>query len=159
MIIIRYASLILFSILFSNIISAQDYENRIIGEWYTSNKDAVITMYYDPSSGKKQIVNGKISWMDEPNENDGSPKMDNENPKENLRSRTILGLEIIKDLEWSGDEDEYEWDEGTAYDPESGNTYSFKAYMDPEDPNTLNCRGYIGLSLIGRTETWTRKLK
>jgi uncharacterized protein (DUF2147 family) len=49
---------------------------------------------------------------------------------------------------------ENNWEKGTIYDPENGKTYSCKIYL--ENKNTMKIRGYIGISLIGRTDTWTR---
>jgi uncharacterized protein (DUF2147 family) len=46
------------------------------------------------------------------------------------------------------------WENGTIYDPKSGNTYACN--MELEGTNTLRLRGYIGISLIGRTEVWKR---
>jgi uncharacterized protein (DUF2147 family) len=46
------------------------------------------------------------------------------------------------------------WENGEIYDPESGKTYSCNMKMETADK--LNIRGYIGISLIGRTEVWTR---
>jgi uncharacterized protein (DUF2147 family) len=45
------------------------------------------------------------------------------------------------------------WDQGYAYDPENGKTYSCKMTLNG---NKLDVRGFIGISLIGRTTTWTR---
>lgn len=133
-------------------------KNKILGEWYTSDGEAIIQMYYGKAKGENpRKIYGKLSWMKEPNEPDGTPIRDTENPDESLRNQTLLGLTIIKELEWEEDDDEWLWEDGSAYDPESGNTYSFKAFIDPEKPNVLNCRGYLGFSLIGRTEVWTRK--
>jgi hypothetical protein len=42
------------------------------------------------------------------------------------------------------------------YDPKNGNTYSCTIKM--LNPNTLEVRGYIGVSLIGRTDTWTKQV-
>jgi uncharacterized protein (DUF2147 family) len=137
---------------------AQSPNEYIIGDWLTSKKDGVITMYYGKLEGEDpEKIYGKLSWIDEPYNVDGSPKKDLENPNESFRNRNIQGLIVISDLEWEGDNEEWTWEEGSAYDPESGNTYSFKASINPDKPNTLNCRGYIGFSLLGRTEVWTRK--
>ena len=46
------------------------------------------------------------------------------------------------------------WAGGMIYDPNSGNTY--KGTMRLVDRNTLKLRGYIGISLFGRSDTWTR---
>ena len=44
---------------------------------------------------------------------------------------------------------------GDIYDPESGKTYS-SFFIHLKDKNTLKVRGYVGISLLGRTEIWTR---
>ncbi|MFM7700427.1 MAG: DUF2147 domain-containing protein, partial [Bacteroidota bacterium] len=46
------------------------------------------------------------------------------------------------------------WSEGTIYDPLNGSTYSCTIKMT--DPNTLDIRGYIGVSAFGRTDVWKR---
>ena len=46
------------------------------------------------------------------------------------------------------------WKGGTVYDPKSGKTYSGK--MTLVSPNKLDMRGFVGISLFGRTTTWTR---
>ena len=46
------------------------------------------------------------------------------------------------------------WENGTIYDPKSGNTYS--CFMELEGPDKIKVRGFIGISLIGRTAIWTR---
>jgi uncharacterized protein (DUF2147 family) len=46
------------------------------------------------------------------------------------------------------------WEDGTIYDPENGKTYRCKITL--ESPNRLNVRGFVGISLFGRTTVWTR---
>ena len=46
------------------------------------------------------------------------------------------------------------WDSGTIYDPKSGSTYS--CFMELDGPDRIKVRGFIGISLIGRTDVWTR---
>jgi uncharacterized protein (DUF2147 family) len=46
------------------------------------------------------------------------------------------------------------WEDGTIYDPKNGKTYS--CIIKSKGPNILDIRGYIGISIIGRTTTWTR---
>lgn len=66
------------------------------------------------------------------------------------KDKPILGLVIIKGLEKDGDE----YNDGTITDPNNGKVY--KCYIELDGANTLNVRGYIGFSLLGRTQTWTR---
>ena len=48
------------------------------------------------------------------------------------------------------------WDNGKLYDPKKGKTYS--GMITLKDANTLDLRGYVGFSFLGRSSTWTRKL-
>ncbi|MEO6849303.1 MAG: DUF2147 domain-containing protein, partial [Mucilaginibacter sp.] len=67
-----------------------------------------------------------------------------------LRTRPELGLELLKDFTFDGDD---VYDDGTIYDPKNGKTYSCKMTLEG---NQLKIRGYIGISLFGRSEIWTR---
>lgn len=66
------------------------------------------------------------------------------------KDKPILGLVIIKGLTKDGDE----WTDGDILDPSKGKLYSCTIELDGKD--TLNVRGYMGISLLGRTQTWTR---
>ncbi|QQX76589.1 MULTISPECIES: DUF2147 domain-containing protein [Aequorivita] len=66
------------------------------------------------------------------------------------KGKPIQGLVIIKGLEKDGDE----YNDGTIMDPNNGKVY--KCYIELDGPNKLDVRGYIGFSLLGRTQTWTR---
>jgi uncharacterized protein (DUF2147 family) len=81
---------------------------------------------------------------------DGKPKVDRNNPENSKQNQPIIGLVILKNFRFDDDE----WQEGTIYDPESGKTYDCNLTL--KDKNTLRVRGYIGISLFGRTEKWTR---
>jgi uncharacterized protein (DUF2147 family) len=58
---------------------------------------------------------------------------------------------ILNDFVFDGDAT---WENGTIYDPREGKTYSCKITLKNKD--NINIRGFIGLSLFGRTEMWTR---
>jgi uncharacterized protein (DUF2147 family) len=79
--------------------------------------------------------------------------IDSENPNKALRKRPICGLEIGRNFHLTGPDHA---EGGKLYDPESGNTYSGSMTSDGD---TLELRGYVGISLFGRTETWTRAQK
>ena len=68
-----------------------------------------------------------------------------------MRDNKLKGLTIIKQLKYI---EENKWSNGTIYDARSGKTYSLNVSM--KDSNTLNMRGYMGVSLIGKTTSWTR---
>lgn len=126
---------------------AQDADD-ILGLWLTDGGKSKVRVF---KRGGKYY--GKIIWLKEPYEDDGKTiKVDDENPDPALQSREIVGVEILQDLEWDGDE----WDDGEIYDPESGSTYSCYAEFEDGQTDKLKIRGYIGFSLIGRTTYWTR---
>ena len=126
------------------VVSAQKAD-AILGQWANPNGQDHILIY---KKGNKYF--GKLDWIKFPNDEQGNPKTDKNNPDKTLQSRPDLGLELLKDFTLDGD-DVYE--DGTIYDPKSGKTYSCKMTLDG---NNLRIRGYIVFSLFGRTEVWTR---
>ncbi len=82
----------------------------------------------------------------------GDPvRRDDLNPDPALRDRPLKGITILHGFEYVGDD---VWKGGRIYDPNSGKTY--KSSMTLVNKNTLKVRGYIGISLFGRSDTWTR---
>ena len=88
-----------------------------------------------------------------PNDKNGNPKTDPLNPDEKLRSRARLGMVMMNNFTHI---EGNVWDDGNLYDPKKGKDYS--GMITLADENTLDLRGYIGFSFIGRSSTWTRKL-
>ncbi len=126
---------------------SQEEGDRIIGVWEPSNGKARVKI---EKIGNKYF--GKIVWLKEPDDPEtGKPKTDKNNPDESMRTVPILGYRILKDFTYRG---KNVWDEGTIYDPENGSTYNCKITMT--DENTLDIRGYIGVSVFGRTDVWKR---
>ena len=62
----------------------------------------------------------------------------------------VLGMTILWNLHRDGDT----WSGGEILDPEEGKTYRCKLHV--ADDGTLEVRGYIGVSLLGRTQVWQR---
>ena len=135
-------------IVVSSILAFAQTNADIVGEWYNAEKDAVITLFEE---GK--TVSGKITWMKFPNDEDGNPRTDPLNPDESLRSRARMGMVMMHSFVHIEGK---VWDNGKLYDPKKGKTYT--GMMTLKDVNTLDLRGYIGFSFIGRSSTWTRKL-
>ncbi|MBT9484874.1 DUF2147 domain-containing protein [Sediminibacterium sp.] len=127
----------------------QDDSSAIIGVWKTGDGNAMVRIY---KNGEK--FQGKIVWLKEPNDPEtGKPKLDKNHSEEANRTRPILGLVNIWGFSFK---EKNIWDEGNIYDPKNGNTYS--CTMKLINANTLEIRGFIGVSLIGRTDTWTRQV-
>ncbi|MCM2352429.1 MAG: DUF2147 domain-containing protein [Pseudobdellovibrio sp.] len=67
------------------------------------------------------------------------------------KNKPIIGLEIIWDLKKDGDE----WSGGHILDPKNGKTYKAKLALQ-DNGEKLKVRGFIGFSLLGRTQTWLK---
>jgi uncharacterized protein (DUF2147 family) len=140
---VRFALILLTVVAVS--INAKAQTDKIEGLWYNDVKSAKIQITKE-SNGK---FYGKVVWLKEPLKN-GKPKVDEMNTDEKLRSRPRLGLPVLADFVKDGDN---KYSGGTIYDPNNGKTYSCKMTYKGE---TLDIRGYIGISLFGRTTIWSR---
>lgn len=139
------SKVLLFSFIFIGItVVAKAQTDPIEKVWYNQEKTAKIQVY----KAKDGRFYGKMVWLKEPLEN-GKPKVDKENPDEKKRNTPLIGLILLRGLEKDGDN---EYDNGKIYDPKNGKTYSCKI---THKGNTLDLRGFVGISLIGRTSTWT----
>jgi uncharacterized protein (DUF2147 family) len=118
--------------------------DAILGTWINEEKEGRIEIY---KTGNQYA--GRIVWLKEPNEPDGTPKKDKKNSSESLRKRNILNLVILSGFTY----EDGRWTGGEIYDPKSGKTYSCNMKLKS---GKLEIRGYIGVSLFGRTTTWTR---
>lgn len=131
--------------------------DAILGVWAT-----------DPDGGGGQAhieiyavgdrYSGRIIWLEEPlytaedeGDEEGEPKIDKNNPDPALQSRPIMGLELMEGFKFDG---KGTWKKGSIYDPDNGKTYKCKVRIG--DDGELNVRGYIGVSMLGRTSIWTR---
>jgi uncharacterized protein (DUF2147 family) len=137
--------LIFIFLLFFSINAFSQNKDQILGKWLNASGEAHIQIY--PSAGKYY---GKIAWMKVPNNPDGKPRLDKNNPNTSLSQNPILGLVILKDFVFSDNI----WEGCSIYDPRTGKTYSCK--ISPQGPDKINVRGFVGFSMLGRTESWTR---
>ncbi|MCB1172541.1 MAG: DUF2147 domain-containing protein [Leptospiraceae bacterium] len=125
----------------------------LLGVWLTEQGNSKVTIY--KCGQAKDRFCGKITWLKEPNyaagdKDAGKPKVDRENPDASRRSRPIMGLNLAWGFRFDGDK----WVEGKIYNPEDGKTYS--CFLEMPGPNKLKVRGYVGVSLLGKTVDWTR---
>jgi len=97
------------------------------------------------------LLCGRIAALDEPLDEDGKPKVDENNPDPALATRPILGMDLIAGFSRKSDR---RWVNGRIYDPRDGKTYKCK--MTLQKDGTLKVRGYVGVSLLGKTVVRTR---
>jgi uncharacterized protein (DUF2147 family) len=118
---------------------------QIEGKWKTIDDETKqaksIVEIYKKSDGKYY---GKISQLLIKPANPNCTEC-----KDDRKNKPILGMEIIRGLKKDGNE----FTGGTITDPKTGKTY--KCTITKSGDN-LNVRGYIGLSVLGRTQTWQK---
>ncbi len=135
--------IILFTYMFVN-----SYQtNQIEGVWITQDdetgkKKSEVLLYKNEGKLYGKILNLLLE------EDKGKLCVNCKGENKNL---AIEGMVIVEGLELNGKT----WEEGTILDPKSGKTYS--CYITFENDNILKVRGYIGFSLLGRTQKWIRK--
>ncbi len=119
--------------------------DAILGKWSTEGDESIVEIY--PCAG---FYCGKIVWMKEPKNSDGTEKMDSRNQDPAQRSRKVMGMDIVWGFKCDGND---AWSGAKIYDPKNGKTYSCSAKLDKDK---LYIRGFIGVSLLGRTTVWRR---
>ena len=123
--------------------------DAVLGVWKNGEGTGMIQIF---KKGDKYF--GRLVWLKVANTPEGKPRTDVNNPDENKRKVMLKGLENMRDFTHTG---ENKWENGKIYDPKNGSDYSCE--MTLVDANTLEVRGFIGVSLFGRTDVWKRQVK
>ena len=92
----------------------------------------------------------KIVWFKRPNGNDGQPLVDIKNKDPALRTRPLLGLNVLQGLRAAGEND---WVDGEVYNPDDGVNY--RTRMSIEINGNLRVRAFILVPMLGHTLIWT----
>jgi uncharacterized protein (DUF2147 family) len=139
----RSLRLLIFALLFLGTPAlAPAQTGGLVGRWLTEDKKGVINIGHCG-----EMVCGAIDWMKPDPAKIGAPH-DEHNPNPNLRDRLLCGLAILYDFK---ETEPNHW-EGLIYSPEDGQVYKANMRLDGPD---LKLRGYVGISLLGVTQTWT----
>ena len=140
-----------FSISFTTAALAQDADD-IIGIWITAGGDSHIEIYR-----KGKFYFGRIAALKKPNYEPGEvegmagkPRVDRNNSNTSLRSRALVGLELMGDYLF----EDGIWRNGRIYNPRNGKTY--RSNLRLAKTGVLKVRGYIGFSWLGGSSVWRR---
>jgi uncharacterized protein (DUF2147 family) len=125
--------------------SISTYAQDVVGKWKLEDGTAIVEVYK-----QGDVFNGKIVWLQNPTEPDGTPAKDENNPDAKLRSRQLLGLNMLSGLKKDGGE----YTGGNIYDPGNGKTYNCSMKVEGD---VLKVRGSLDKrGLLGRTMDWFR---
>ncbi|HTI86263.1 MAG TPA: DUF2147 domain-containing protein [Alphaproteobacteria bacterium] len=123
--------------------AAAQTTGSIAGIWWTPEHDGKIEIAVDTAG----VASGRLIAVGRAHATD----LDSRNPDPALRARPVLGLTILRDFR---QEKDGSWSGGIVYDPEEGRTYRGTLVLDRD--GRLRMRGYVGISLFGRTEILVR---
>lgn len=112
--------------------------DAVLGTYWNPDKDAQIEIFKEGDN-----FFGKIVWLEEPGK-------DSNNPDPDLRDRDLLGLVFMSDFTFNGKDT---WADGSLYSPEDGREVRAKLSMLKN--GSLKIRGFIGVSLVGKTRIFT----
>lgn len=126
-------------------IAGEIKEDDILGFWLSENKDGIVEVKKVDGDYKGYLV-----WINVIADGKEKDVFDIKNPDKKLQSRSLWGLRLFQGFEFDG-----QWTGGKIYDPDSGNTYKCKMSLE-ENKTVLKLRGYVGITLFGRTSLWTR---
>jgi uncharacterized protein (DUF2147 family) len=113
--------------------------DAILGDWWTEGKEGRIRFVRASDGTYSGLLVGGT---------DPGPDVNNKDPA--LRRRSLLGIVLM----WHLRPDDGEYVDGYVYNPRNGETYRMKAELTGK--TTLKIRGYLGISLFGQSQTWTR---
>lgn len=134
------------SFLFAGLVNAQD---PALGNWHTVDDEtgeikSLVTLSVAEDGTMKGIITKVLK------KSDGSGLC--EKCEGDKKNQPIEGMQFIWGVENTS---EGVWEDGQLLDPESGTVYSGKIAIG-DDANELEVRGYVGISLFGRSQTWLR---
>jgi uncharacterized protein (DUF2147 family) len=122
---------------------AQSGGEKILGIWKNADNTAHIEFYKSGST-----YSAKLIWLPEPNAENGKPKIDKNNPNEKLRSRNIIGIDLVSGLS----PEKSKWTGGKIYSPEKGVTANCAAEMPDKNALILS----VSKGIISTTKKWSR---
>jgi uncharacterized protein (DUF2147 family) len=142
---VKLAHLFFFIVLFSST-SAMAQSPSPLGVWLHPNQRIQVEI----TACDDQLC-GRLIWFKWPNDAGGLPLVDLKNPDPALRSRPLLGLQILDGLHRAGDRT---WAGGQIYNPDDGKVY--RTTMTLQDDGSMAVRAFILLPIFGQTLIWTR---
>jgi uncharacterized protein (DUF2147 family) len=143
----RFLYLAILFFLFEHSVYAQSITD---GYWINDSRDQIMQFYE-----KSNLIYGKLVWLKDSLDDNQEIRRDiyNENPK--LRSRKIIGIEILTGLK--GKKNGRKWYDGSYYYFDGGSNYNANMYLEDD---VLYIKGYWWwFKFLGRTKKWHRHNK
>ena len=128
------------------VLTQNTFSQSILGKWKTIDDETGVEKSIIEIYEVKGKIYGKVIEIFEAKNRNRKCELCTGDDKD----KPILGFTIIRGLK--KDDDEYNG--GKIIDPKNGKSY--KCYITIEEKDKLKVRGYVGISLLGRTQYWLR---
>ncbi len=119
--------------------------DQILGTWEILDGET----HFEVTRDENNLYQGKITWLKEPLNEDGKPKLDTENSDKKLRKRQLLGINFLSNFKYIGDN---RWEKGVLYGFKRGKTLEPKLSLT--DSNTMKVEAEI--FFFTKTFEWKR---
>lgn len=132
--------------------TASNATDAILGKWMNSEDNNLEVEVYKSGNEYK----AKIIWFDDTDDKTRpmAVRCDTKNPDKTLRTRKIIGLEVMHGLVYNEDDDE--WEDGRIYDASTGKEWNAKAWINKD--GSLKVRGYWHLEFLGQNMCFKKNL-
>jgi uncharacterized protein (DUF2147 family) len=121
----------------------------ILGKWQNLDKNLIVEIYKEGNCYK-----GRLLWFKNSNEKDNPSNtwLDVNNPDPALRTRKILGMDVLQKLVYNSKNNC--WDGGEIYDSTTGRTWNSSLRFSSD--GTLDVRGFWHFEFIGKTMSFKK---
>ena len=129
--------------------TAQNREDAIIGKWMSSENNLAVEVYKQKNDFRARVI-----WFDDSDDKSKpmNTRLDEKNHDKVLRRRKIIGMEALRNLQYSKNDDE--WQHGIIYDSSSGKEWDAKAWINED--GLLKVRGYWHFAIFGQNITFKK---
>jgi uncharacterized protein (DUF2147 family) len=128
---------------------AQANPDAILGKWISVEGNLKVEVYKENNDFKAKLI-----WFDDSDDKSKpmNARTDEKNPDKALRSRKLIGIDVLRNLKYYPHDDE--WDDGKIYDSSSGKEWSSEIWITKK--GLLKVKGYWLFKFISQTETFKR---
>jgi uncharacterized protein (DUF2147 family) len=145
----KFVFLHVFSIFFALCAYSNTGEDAILGQWMSVQGNVKVQVYREGEEYKAKVV-----WFKDTDDKSKpmATRTDENNPDPRLRSRKIIGMQVLSALRYNPKSKR--WEDGKIYDAKSGREWSSVAYFNKA--GMLNVKGYWQFEFIGKTMTFKK---
>lgn len=145
-----FFGIILFTLFFpfnSQLQPAVPQADQITGKWISQDKALIVEIYKHDNEYR-----GKMVWFKDDTSKPMDEWTDKHNPDEKLRTRKLLGMDVMQGLIYNAKNNSY--NDGSIYEAKTGKTWNASAKLSSND--VLKVKGYWHFKFIGRTMIFNR---